>query len=61
MEKKYLRNVPRAKGSHQEPERSGKGREISEAELDKVSGGMKTVDAASPKLFTACCTGTHYT
>jgi type VI protein secretion system component Hcp len=31
---------------------------LSDLELDGVSGGK--VDAASPKLFTACCTGKHF-
>ena len=35
--------------------------ELSDKELDKVAGGItKTVDAASPNLFMACCTGKHF-
>jgi len=30
--------------------------ELTPAELDRVLGG---VDAASPKLYQACCTGSH--
>ncbi len=34
---------------------------ISDLDLDAVSGGItKTVDAASPNLFLACCTGKHF-
>jgi hypothetical protein len=32
-------------------------RPLADSELDAVSGG--TLDAAAPKLFEACCKGTH--
>jgi bacteriocin-like protein len=33
---------------------------LSDKELDSVTGGTKTVDAASPNLFMGCCTGKHF-
>ena len=33
---------------------------LSDRELDSVTGGTKTVDAASPNLFMGCCTGKHF-
>jgi hypothetical protein len=34
--------------------------ELSEQQLDSVAGGTKTVDHASPSLFTHCCNGKHF-
>jgi type VI protein secretion system component Hcp len=37
--------------------------ELSEQQLDSAVGGVhltKTVDQASPNLFTRCCTGKHF-
>jgi hypothetical protein len=33
---------------------------LSDRELDSVTGGTKTVDAASPNLFMGCRTGKHF-
>jgi type VI protein secretion system component Hcp len=34
--------------------------ELNDRELDSVTGGTKTIDAASPNLFKGCCTGKHF-
>jgi bacteriocin-like protein len=33
--------------------------ELSEQQLDNVTGGTKSVDKSSAKLFQACATGEH--
>ena len=40
--------------------RNGKPSELSDKELDEVSGGGKVVDAGAPVLFRNCCSGKHY-
>jgi type VI protein secretion system component Hcp len=34
--------------------------ELSELQLDNVAGGTKTIDTASPNLFSKCCNGNHF-
>ena len=56
-----IRAMSKQSSNQQQSTNQSRPVELSDQQLDKVAGGItKTVDAASPNLFMACCTGKHF-